>query len=128
MVIVSINLLTKSTLPEAQFGVHQFTQFNSYTNILHDQAVKFFLKYLKGAATQDVILEPNPEKGIECYIDADFSGGWNQDEGADPQIVPICNGLHHFVRKLSNHMGDLATNINSTQHYGGVIYRPLSIH
>ena len=24
------------------------------------------------------------EKGIECYVDADFSGGWNQEEGKDP--------------------------------------------
>ena len=36
---------------------------------------------------QILILKPDPEKGIKCYIDADFAGGWNQEEGKDPVSV-----------------------------------------
>ena len=29
---------------------------------------------------QELILNPEPEKGIEWYVCADFAGGWNQEE------------------------------------------------
>ena len=32
-------------------------------------------------------MNPDPEKGIECYVDADFAGRWNQEEGKDPVLV-----------------------------------------
>ena len=53
-------------------------------------------------------MNPNPEKGIECYVDADFSGGWNQEEGKDPglvlsrtgYIISYANCLIILVRRL----------------------------
>ena len=38
-------------------------------------------------ATQWLIEQPDKEKGIECYVDADFVGGWNQEEGNNPVLV-----------------------------------------
>ena len=32
-------------------------------------------------------MKPDPVKGVECYIDADFAGGRNQEEGKDPGSV-----------------------------------------
>ena len=32
-------------------------------------------------------MNPSTEKGIECYVYADFVGGWNQEEGKDPGSV-----------------------------------------
>ena len=29
-------------------------------------------------------MKPDPEKVVELYVDADFAGGWNQEEGKDP--------------------------------------------
>ena len=42
------------------------------------------MKYLKGTAMQELILKPDPENGIECYMDANFTVGWNQEEVKDP--------------------------------------------
>ena len=28
-------------------------------------------------------MKPDPEEGNKCYIDADFAGIWNQEEGTD---------------------------------------------
>ena len=64
--------------PDAQFVVHQCAQFSSNPKLPHNQVVKRVLKYLKDTATQGLILNLDPEKGIELYIDADFTGGWNQ--------------------------------------------------
>ena len=32
-------------------------------------------------------MNPDPEKGIECYVNADFTFGWNQGNGKDPGSV-----------------------------------------
>ena len=86
-VIGLLNFQTNSTRPEAQFMVHQCAQFSADTKLPHDQAVKRVLNYLKCTAMQGLISKPVPEKGIECYIDADFSGRRNKEEGKDPLLV-----------------------------------------
>ena len=73
--------------PKEKFVVHQCTQFSADTKVLHNQAVKHILKYLKGMDTQVLIMNNDPEKGIKCYVDADFVGRWNQEEGKDPGLV-----------------------------------------
>ena len=37
--------------------------------------------------TQGLIMNTDPEKGIELYVDTDFVGGWNQEEGKDSGLV-----------------------------------------
>ena len=32
-------------------------------------------------------MNPDPEKGIKCYIDSDFTGGQNQEEGKETGLV-----------------------------------------
>ena len=32
-------------------------------------------------------MKMDPEKGIKCYVDSDFLGGWNEEEGKDPKLV-----------------------------------------
>ena len=86
-VISSLDFLTDSTRPEAQFVVHQCARFSDDTKLPHDQAVKCILNYLKVTDTQGLIMKPDPEKGIKCYVDAGFAGGWNQEEGKDPGSV-----------------------------------------
>ena len=34
-----------------------------------------------------IILKPDQEKRIECYLDAEFAVGWNQEYGKDPGSV-----------------------------------------
>ena len=50
---------------EAQFVVPQCTRFSANPKLLHGQAVKGVLKYLKVTATQGLIMKPDPEKRIE---------------------------------------------------------------
>ena len=44
-------------------------------------------------------MNPDPEKGIEWYSDADFVGGWNQEGGKDPGLVLSRTG---YVISYSN--------------------------
>ena len=72
-VIVLLNFLTNSTRPKEQFAVRQCVRFSADPKIFHDKSVKSVLNYLKGMATQGLILKPDPEKDIECYVDAEFT-------------------------------------------------------
>ena len=33
-----------------------------------------------------VIMKPDPTKGLELYVDADFAGEWSRDTSADPRL------------------------------------------
>ena len=62
-------------------------QIRADIKLSHNQAIKRVLNYLKGTATQGVILKPDPEKGIECYVGSNFACGCNQEELRDPNSV-----------------------------------------
>ena len=53
---------------------------------------KCVLKYLKGADMPGIIKESDTEKGVECYVDTDFAGGWNQEEGKDTYLFLFRTG------------------------------------
>ena len=61
--------------PEAQFAVHQCGGFSTDPKLPQDQVVKRVLEYLKGTSRQGLIMKPDKEKGVECYVDTDFAGG-----------------------------------------------------
>ena len=74
-VIKSLNLLTNSTCPESEFAVHQCMQFSNDPKLLHDQSVKRVLNYLKGTATQEIIMKLDLERGS--------SATWTPNSPAD---------------------------------------------
>ena len=39
--------------------------------------------------TCGVVYRPNIEKGIECYIDANFAGGWDQADADNAENVML---------------------------------------
>ena len=45
------------------------------------------IKYLKGTRENGLIMYPRNDKGIECFVDADFAGGWSTNESEDPASV-----------------------------------------
>ena len=58
--------------PETQLSFHQCALFITYPKLTHYQAVKRVLKNLKGKPEQGLIMKPDPEKGIEFYVDDEF--------------------------------------------------------
>ena len=46
--------------PEAQFVVHQCTQFSANPNLLHNQTVKCVFKYPKGKSKNGIIMKTDP--------------------------------------------------------------------
>ena len=92
LMIGSLNLSKKYMCPEVQFSIHKYMRFSVNPILPHYQAIKKILKYPKGKAIQRIIIKPYPEKGIECYVNTEFTVEWNQGKGMDPGSVLSRNG------------------------------------
>jgi hypothetical protein len=49
--------------------------------------VKRIVRYLKVTRDQGLIIKPDATKGVQCYIDADFVGGYSAETSGDPVSV-----------------------------------------
>ena len=73
-----INFLEKSTRPELAYASHQCARFSSDPKDSHAQAIKQIGRYLMGTRDKGIILKPNPDMGLEDWVDADFCGNWDR--------------------------------------------------
>ena len=49
----------------------------------HEQAVKRICRYLLGTKDQGLIMSPDIEAGIDCFVDADFAANWCKEDAED---------------------------------------------
>jgi hypothetical protein len=82
-----LNYLAASTRPDCSFAVHQCARFSSNPKLSHERAVKRIIRYLKGTKDKGIILRPDQSKGVQCYVDADFAGGYSKETSDDPVSV-----------------------------------------
>jgi hypothetical protein len=82
-----LNYLATSTRPNCLYAVHQCARFLANPRLLHEQAVKRIVRYLKGALDKGIILKPDKERGIQCFVDEDFARGYNKTTSDDPVSV-----------------------------------------
>ena len=74
-------------------AVHHCALFCNNSRFLHERAVRRIAKYLLSISTHmnltggtrrlstcGVVYKPDEQKGINCYVDANFSGGWSQSD------------------------------------------------
>jgi hypothetical protein len=82
-----LNYLAATTRPDCLFAVHQCARFSADPKLSHERALKRILRYLKGTNDKGIILKPNREAGIQCYVDADFAGGYMSETSDEPVSV-----------------------------------------
>ena len=78
-----LNYLAGSTRPDIAFSTHQCARFCNDPKHLHETAMKRIGRYLLGTSDKGIILEPDRNKNVECFVDADFAGNWNKAEAED---------------------------------------------
>ena len=66
---------------------------------MHITALKSIGRYLLQSSKKGIILQPTPETSINCYVDADFAGLWNQEDHTDENCVKSRTG---YVICMSN--------------------------
>ena len=74
-------------------AVHQCARFNADPKLSHERAVKKIVRYLLDTKEKGLIYEPDLSRGLECYVDADFAGGWKDGDHTCPESVMSRTGF-----------------------------------
>ena len=75
-----LTYLQGTSRPDISMAVHQTARFCNNPMLSHERAILRLGKYLKGTSDRGLILNPDKSKGLECFVDADFAGGWNKGD------------------------------------------------
>ena len=63
----------------------QCMQFCNSPKHAHEEAVKcYYLSLCLKTKDQGLVLKPDTTKGLECYLDADWAGSWQDHSSHDP--------------------------------------------
>lgn len=79
-----LNYLTSSTRPEISMAVHQCARFTNNPMLSHERAVTRICRYLLSSRDKGIAYRPDNTLGLQCYVDADFAGGWSQLDADNP--------------------------------------------
>ena len=85
--------------------IHQCIRVCNNPLLVNERAIRCITKYLASMSTyvylpyrnrrltiSGVVYRSNIEKGIECYIDANFAGGWDQADADNAENVMLHMG------------------------------------
>jgi hypothetical protein len=72
------NYVAQTTRPDIIYATHQIAKYLSDPRQSHGKAILYLVCYLKKTHDLGLKFKPNPEKGFQCYCDANFSGNWNE--------------------------------------------------
>ena len=103
-----LGYLQGSTRPDISMTTHQCARFNNDPKLSHERALYRVVRYLVGTQNKGLVFKPDASKGLECYVDADFSGNWTAADSDDPENVLSRTGYIiyyagcpiHWVSKL----------------------------
>jgi hypothetical protein len=71
--------------PDITMATQQCARFcNDPPNRDHEEAVKRICRYLYKTKDQGLVLHPDKSRGLECYVDADWAGSWQDRSSNDP--------------------------------------------
>ena len=74
-------------------AVHQTARFSNNPKLCHEKAIQRLGRYLLHTKHKGIIYSPDTSKGLECYVDADFAGGWSQSDAEDAETVMSRTGF-----------------------------------
>ena len=92
--------LQGTTRPDISIVTHQVARFSIDPKLSHERTVHRISRYLKGANNKGFIFRPKKVKGLECYGDADFTGGLYKANASNPEAVMSRTG---YVIKYANY-------------------------
>ena len=58
-------------------SVNKCARFCEKPKFSHERSVHRVTRYLIDTKNKGLVFKPDLNKGIECYVDADFARGWN---------------------------------------------------
>ena len=98
-IIGKLNYLEKGTRSDISYITHQCARFTSNPKENHARAIRWIARYLKSTRDKGFIMIPNKNKGLEVYVDADFSGNWHKEDAIDKATA---RSRHGYIIKYMN--------------------------
>ena len=90
--------LANNTRPDIAHAVHACARYTHNPKKSHAIAVKHILRYLKGTMLDGIILNPNTTHELNCFVDSDFAGQYNQYNDQDPTSTKSRTGYVIFCQ------------------------------
>ena len=75
--------------PEMSMAVHQTARFCNNPMLSHEKSIKRLGRYLSHTRKEGIVYNPDTSNGLECYVDADFVGWWQEANADDADNVML---------------------------------------
>ena len=79
--------LQQSMRPKISMANHQCARFVNNPMRCHELAMMRITRYFSATKDRGIIFSPNKSLGLECFVDANFAGGWTQADTDNPYNV-----------------------------------------
>ena len=79
--------LKNSVRPDIHMAVHQTVRYSMNPIHIHELAITRVVLYLVDNTDSGVICTIDKTKGIEVYVDTDFTGGWDSADSSNADNV-----------------------------------------
>ena len=90
--IKMLTYLTRSVRPDISMATHQCARFSIHPMRSHEIAVMRIGRYLLATKDRGMIYRPDPKRGLEVFVDANFAGGWDPEDAKNADNVYSCTG------------------------------------
>lgn len=82
-----LTYLQGTSRPDISMATHQVARFCIAHKLSHERAVCHIGRYLKAGKDKGMIVTHNGDKGLECYVDTYFLGGWDETNSGNRESV-----------------------------------------
>ncbi|MEM7283838.1 MAG: reverse transcriptase domain-containing protein, partial [Pseudomonadota bacterium] len=82
-VVGCLSYLQAMIRPDLTLAVQQCARFCNEPNQDHEEAVKRICRYLLKTKDRGLIMKPDKTRGLECFVDADWAGSWQERSSHD---------------------------------------------
>ena len=80
-----LNYLLSSTRSVIAMTAHQCARFNNMPMLSHERAITRICCYFVTSYDKGMHYKPDKNLGLQCYVDAEFAGGWSQVDADNPE-------------------------------------------
>ena len=88
-----LSYLRGNARPEISMVVHQIAHFCINPQLTHKQAIKRRGRYFLHTRKEGIFSSTEKSKGMECYVDSDFGGGWQQADSDNADNIMSRTGF-----------------------------------
>ena len=108
-----LSYLANSVRPEIQMAVHQTARFSMNPMRSHELAIMRIGRYLVDNPDRGMIYTVDKSKGLEVYVDTDFSGCWNSTDSSNAVNV-FKDKFRNMLCRLSSRLEQQVSDRNCT--------------